>query len=114
MCTSDNYVGGSSHIVDTSRNETDTRDRNRAQGLIHQGADTARQIGAKSPDTARYITDTAADARRSAEAATDAARRAADQTRQATMAGLRALSGVQGPLTDTDLEQSRQALEITS
>jgi hypothetical protein len=30
------------------------------------------------------------------------------------MAGLRALSDAQGPLTDTGLEQSRHALEITS
>jgi hypothetical protein len=40
--------------------------------------------------------------------------RAADQGREATLSGLRALAGVQGPLADAGFEQSRRALEVTS
>src|SRR4051794_6163906 len=103
-------------MADTSRNDqSDTRDRNRVQTVVDQGADTARQVGAKSADAARNMTETAADAtRRTAEVATDTTRHAADQAREATVAGVRALSGAQGPLTDAGFEQSQRALEVTS
>jgi phasin protein len=103
-------------MADTSRNDqSDTRDRNRVQTAVDQGADTARQIGAKSADAARNMTETAADAtRRTAEVAADTTRHTADQAREATVAGFRALSGAQGPLTDAGFEQSQRALEVTS
>src|SRR5436305_502063 len=103
-------------MADSSRNDqSDTRDRNRVQTVVDQGTDTARQVGAKNADAARNMTEAAADAtRRTAEVATATTRHVADQGQKATMAGLRALSGAQGPLMDAGFEQSRRALEITS
>lgn len=80
-----------------------------------QIAQAARQIGEKGADAAKRTVDTTADAtRRAAEVAADATQRAADQGREATIAGLRAIAGVQGPLADAGFEQSRRALEVTS
>jgi len=69
----------------------------------------------KSTEATKRFAGTAADAtRRTAEAATETAQRAADQGREATMSGLHAFAGAQGPLADEGFKQSRRALEITS
>jgi Phasin protein len=80
-----------------------------------QIAQAARQTGERGADAAKRSVDTSADAtRRTAELTADAAQRAADQGREATIAGLRAVAGIQGPLADAGFEQSRRALETTS
>jgi hypothetical protein len=64
---------------------------------------------------ARQLRDKATEAvKRSVETTADVTRRAADQSREATISGLRAIAGVQGPLADAGFEQSRRTLEITS
>ena len=97
------------------RNQPDARDR----GKLHSGADhagqEARQAGDQSAEAVRRTTESTANAtRRTAEAAADAARRAADQGHDLAMSGLRAIAGVQGPLADAGLEQSRRLVETTA
>lgn len=137
-------VENSRKIENNERDATDTRDRGKLHAVVDQTADVARQVGDKGADIAKRAADTAADAtrrttevatnvsekiagavkgsadtaadatRRTAEIATDTAGRVADQGREATISGLRAIAGVQGPLADAGLEQSRRAMEISS
>src|SRR4051812_12613060 len=73
-----------------------------------QIAQVARQTAERVADAAKRSVDATADAtRRTAELA-------ANQGREATIAGLRAAAGIQGPLADAGFEQSRRALEATS
>src|SRR4051812_10244436 len=123
-------VENSRKAENNERDAIDTRDRGKLHAVVDQTAETARQVGDKGADIAKRAVDTAADAtrrtaevatkvgekiagavkggadtaadatRRTAEIATDTAGRVADQGREATMSGLRAIAGVQGPLAD--------------
>ena len=97
------------------RNQPEARDRGRLHSVADQAGQEARQSGEKSAEALRRTAEATADAtRRTAEAAADATRRAADQGHDLAMSGLRAIAGVQRPLADAGLEQSRRLVETTA
>ena len=96
------------------RNQPEARDRGRLHSVADQAGQEARQSGEKSAEALR----------RTAEATADATRRTAERllmqrdvrpTRAMTwLSGLRAIAGVQRPLADAGLEQSRRLVETTA
>ena len=99
----------------SERNPSDARDQGRLHPVASATADATRQAADQGTETVKRFADTAADAtRRTADAAAKAAHGAIDQGHEAALSGLRAIAGVEGPLTEVSLEQSRRTLEIAS
>jgi hypothetical protein len=91
----------------SERNQPDTRDRSRLHSAADQTRQEARQAGEKGAEAAKHTAQAAADVTwRTAEVVAEG--------REATMSGLRAIAGVQGPLADASFEQSRRVVETTA
>jgi hypothetical protein len=99
----------------SERDQSDTRERSRLTAVADQTEQEVRGVAERGADVAKRTAETVADAtRRTAEVAANTTRHAADQGREATVSGLRAIAGFEGPLADAGFEQSRRVVETTA
>ena len=91
------------HPEPTKAGDAVERMSSRVQGAANQAGREARLAAERGADVAK----------RTAEAAAEATRRAAEQTEDAVKLGLRVIAGVQNPLTDVGIDQSRRMLDVT-